>query len=95
MPDCTPSLTASQSRIPRRRYGYAGGFAQSAQLNLGHTQTPKSLTYFLTVPKATAYLDIGYSVLDIGHSVFSLAATLYACVGMPDVSTKDTRSMSS
>ena len=51
MPNCTPSLIASQSRNPRRRTSTPVVSLNRARPNMGHTWTPNCPTYFLPIPK--------------------------------------------
>ena len=51
MPNCTPSLIASQSRNPRRRTATPVVSLNRARPNMGHTWTPNCPTYFLPIPK--------------------------------------------
>ena len=50
MPNCTPSLIASQSRHPRRRTATPVVSLNRARPNMGHTWTPNCPIYFLPVP---------------------------------------------
>ena len=50
MPNCTPSLIASQSRNPRRRTATPVVSLNRARPNMGHTWTPNCPTYFLPIP---------------------------------------------
>ena len=51
MPNCTPSLIASQSRNPRRRTATPVVLLNRARPNIRHTWTPNCPTYFLPIPK--------------------------------------------
>ena len=50
MPNCTPSLIASQSRNPRRRTATPVVSLNRARPNVRHTWTPNCPTYFLPIP---------------------------------------------
>ncbi|MCH8218193.1 MAG: BrnA antitoxin family protein [Planctomycetes bacterium] len=51
MPNCTPSLIASQLQNPRRRTATPVVSLNRARPNIGHTWTPNCPTYFLPIPK--------------------------------------------
>ena len=53
MPNCTPSLIASQSRDPRRRTATPVVSLIRARPNMGHTWTPNCPIYFLPIPLRT------------------------------------------
>ncbi len=51
MPNCTPYLTASQSRNPRRRTATPVVLLNRSRPNMGHTWTRNFPTYLLPIPK--------------------------------------------
>ena len=50
MPNCTPSLIASQSRNPRRRTATPVVSVNRARPNMGHTWIPNCPSYLLPIP---------------------------------------------
>jgi len=65
MPNCTPSLIASQSRHPRRRTATPVVSLNRARPNMGHTWTPNCPIYFLPIPKMEVSRRYAFTLVEL------------------------------
>ena len=77
MPNCTPSLIASQLQNPQRRTSTPVVSLNRARPNMGHTWTPNCPTYLLPIPLLRADVDCYPDQADLFREMLALMSGFF------------------